>query len=41
MKRIREEGIEEMNRVETIDQLFFHLGAIVDSIDRPVAPTDP
>ena len=36
MKSIREEGIEEMNRVETIDQIFFHLGAILDSNDRPV-----
>ena len=37
MKSIREEGIKEMNRVETIDQIFFHLGAIVDSNDRPVS----
>jgi len=26
-----------MNRVETIDQIFFHLGAILDSNDRPVS----
>jgi len=37
MKSIREEWIEEMNLVETIDQPFFHLGAIVDSIVWPVS----
>ena len=37
MKSVREEGSKEMNRVETIDQIFFHLGPIVDSNDRPVS----
>ena len=37
MKNIREEGSKEMNRVETIDQIFYHLGAIVHCNDRPVS----